>query len=82
MADDKIANLRSNLVEQGLMGEFEDHVEINRQGKVIPLSERMPKKEEESETSQVSEVVSPDETMQKKGNSNDSDFLKDSCVVS
>ncbi len=96
MADDRIAALRSNLVEKGLLGEFDDNVEINRQGKAIPISERISKEEEEDkpELSKVAqETPEPKEEQQKENPYDEKDFrrgkidkdtdtLKDSCVVS
>lgn len=74
MSDDKIAVLRSNLVEKGLLGEFEDHVEIDRQGKIIPISERTQKEEEEKEE----ELAKTTQYIPQKN----TDILQDSCTVS
>lgn len=48
MADDKIADLRKNLIQQGLLGSFEDHLEITRQGKVVPCNDRCGKNDYDS----------------------------------
>lgn len=68
MADDKIAELRTNLMDKGLLGTFEDNVQINHQGNAIPYSQRQRQE-------------SGEEKKEKRENRGDYD-ISDSCSVS
>ena len=82
MADDKIAELRLNLMEKGLLGKFNDHVEINRQGHAVPISEI--KSETPQEIQHEIQYETQYETQHEKRKKNTyGDYdLRDSCVAS